>query len=249
MRNVVLCLSFLGTAFHGWQKQKNAETVSETLEKAIGTVTGEKTSVKGCGRTDSGVHALNYYCNFTLSSRISCEGLKNALNAVLPETVSVKKAAVADDGFHARFSAVSKEYRYRIYRGAVKDPFSVGRALWYKYPLDLEKLNAAAAVYEGEHDFSAFEASGSSVKDKIRTVYESEFYEDGDFIVYRVKGNGFLYNMVRIMVGTALKYNEGKMSIDDIKALFETGDRSAAGKTVAGYGLYLYDVYYGEELF
>ena len=246
-KNYLLHIRFNGENYHGWQKQKNAVTVSETLEDKIFEITGKRVSLKGCGRTDSGVHAYNYYCNFHSDITIAPENLKNALNTVLPKDIAVINAEYAADDFHARFSATSKEYIYKIYPSRVHNPFYEKRVLNYKYSLDINKLNEAARLFLGTHDFTSFSASGSSVKDKVRTIYESEFTKENDLIVYRVKGNGFLYNMVRILVGTALKYNENKITLEEIESLFTVSQRSLAGKTVGGEGLYLNEVYYGEE--
>ncbi|MBR2327809.1 MAG: tRNA pseudouridine(38-40) synthase TruA [Clostridia bacterium] len=249
MNNYLLKITFLGTEYHGWQKQKNALTVSEALETAVKNALGVSVSLKGCGRTDAGVHAINYYCSFTADINIAPESLRLALNSVLPKDIAVKKAFTVPKDFHARFSATEKEYIYKIYPSKTHNPFYENRVLNYKYPIDINKLNEAAALFVGTHDFSSFSATGSSVKDKVRTIYLSEFTQKGDIIEYRVRGNGFLYNMVRILVGTALKYNEGKITLSDIESLFNGYNRSLAGKTVSGAGLYLNDVWYGEEIF
>lgn len=249
MKNYLLHITFVGSRYHGWQKQKNAVTVSETLEGVIKETLGISVSLKGCGRTDSGVHAINYYCNFTADIKISPKSLKAALNSALPKDIAVKNAYLVKEDFHSRFSALEKEYIYKIYPSRTHDPFYENRVLNYKYPLDIKKLNEAAALFVGCHDFSSFSATGSSVKDKVRTIYSSEFTQNGDLVEYRVRGNGFLYNMVRILVGTALKYNEGKITLSEIESLFSGYNRELAGKTVSGDGLYLNNVCYGEDIF
>ena len=246
MRNIALFLKYNGTAYHGWQVQKNAVTVGETLEKAVQTVVGHRAHVTGCGRTDAGVHALEYVCH-TEKIDIPNERLPQALNAHLPPSVSVKRARTADENFHARYSCIGKEYLYKIYNSRIRDPFSVGRALFYPEPIDVEALSFVSEELCGTHDFRAFMAQGSKIVDTVRTVRHCTLSRNGDFVYLTVSADGFLYNMVRIMVGTVLDAARGKYLRGDIQKIIASGDRKNAGFTAPAHGLYLNRVFYPEE--
>ena len=244
MRNLKLWLKYNGTAYHGWQIQDNADTVQGQLERAIEQIFCEKISVNGCSRTDAGVHANEFCCNFRTEKELGSETVVRALNAKLPLDIVVLKCEEAFPDFHARFNAKGKEYIYKIWNSEVRNPFLLDTVYQYKYKLDEAMLDKAAKSFIGTYDYKAFCASGSTVQDTVRTVFDASVTRDGDMVVFRVMGNGFLYNMVRIMVGTLIYINEGKINQNDIKDIILSGDRTKAGKTVSPEGLYLNKVFY-----
>jgi len=243
-RNIKLVITYNGAAYCGWQSQRNGTTVQETLAAAIERLTRACPKLHGCGRTDSGVHAKNYVCSFKTPSKATPETFVRGLNALLPRDVAVKSASEAEPDFHARFSVTGKKYEYRVLNSKTRDPFWEGRALHYPYPLDEKLLDRAAKAFLGEHDFSAFCSAGGSVKDKVRIITEASVRREGDLVVFTVAGNGFLYNMVRIMAGTLLAVAQGKIAPDALPAVIASGDRNAAGATAKPQGLYLSEVYY-----
>ncbi len=247
IRNIKLTIRFNGSDFHGWQIQENADTVQSRMVKAIETITGYKAALNGCSRTDSGVHANMFCCNFRTDSDIDCRKLMRGLNAVLPDSISVYGCKDADIDFHSRFDCKGKEYIYKIWNSEAKNPFMKNLALHYPYKLDAQMLNEQAADFVGTYDFSAFCSSGTDVKDKTRTVYSCKVTRDGDMVTFSVKGDGFLYNMVRIMVGTLLDINSGKIEKGTVKEIILSRDREKSGKTARAEGLYLNEVYYGEQ--
>lgn len=252
MRNLLLTLCFDGTAYHGWQVQKNAVTVQQTLQDSLQTVLKERPAVSGCSRTDSGVHANAYSCNFRTEHSIPCESLKRALNAALPRDIRVSGCREAPPDFHARYSAAWKEYVYKIDNGEVANPFLNRYALFYPHTLDCGLLGQAARAFCGTHDFHAFCAAGSSVKDTVRTVRNFGAERRGSLVLLTVEADGFLYNMVRIMVGTLLYVAQGKLTAGDIPAILAGRSRSMAGPTAPPHGLYLNRVFYeksGSALF
>lgn len=244
IRNLKLTLRFVGTAYHGWQVQKNAPTVQETLQDALQAVLGERPGVTGCSRTDAGVHANEYICNFRTMSCIPCENLRRALNANLPRDIAVRACDTAGPEFHARYSACGKEYIYKVWNEAARDPFLEGYALTYSYPLDLPAMQTAAEAFLGEHDFQSFCAAGSSVQDTVRHVTLFEVTRDAGLVQFRVRADGFLYNMVRIMVGTLLSVSQGRIGSGDIPDILQARNRAEAGPTAPAHGLYLNKVFY-----
>ena len=249
MRNLLFKASFDGASFHGWQQQLNARSVQETVKNAVFSLTGEKVSVTGCSRTDAGVHAKEYYFNFKTESTIPEENFVPALLTKLPPDVAVTECKRVKDDFNARFDCIKKEYEYVIANSAVLSPFMYKRAYWYKFPLNEKLLDEAAKEYTGTYDFSAFCASGAQVKSKVRTVYSSSVRREGDNVIFSVCGDGFLYNMVRIMAGTLIAVNEKKIGVADIKPIIESKDRLRSGVTLPPDGLYLNRVYYGGDIF
>lgn len=244
MRNIKLTLQYDGSAFHGWQFQPNCITVEEELKKAVKHILGEEPKLHSCSRTDTGVHANMFCCNFLTENTRDCEKLMLGLNAVLPETVSVIGCCEVPLGFHSRYDCKGKEYIYKIWNSKQRNPFFNNRALHYPWSIDAEMLNNQAKAFIGTFDFSAFCASGATVKTTVRTVFDCSVKREGDLVTFSVKGDGFLYNMVRIMVGTLLDINEGKIEQNTIKAIIESGERSNAGVTAKPQGLYLNRVYY-----
>lgn len=246
MRNIALRLKYNGTAYHGWQRQKNGITVAETLERALSATVGHPVKTVGCGRTDAGVHAENYVANFHTDSAIPADRLPYAANTRLPEDVVVVSAADVSDGFNAIGSCRRKEYTYRIYNDRVRDPFYVDRAYFYPCSLDEAVMSRAAALFEGTHDFAAVRAVGTNVKSTVRTVYYCRVRRTGKLVELSVCADGFLYNMVRAITGTVIYASEGKLAPEDIPGILEMGDRRKAGPTVPPGGLYLTRLWYDE---
>ena len=247
MRNIALKLMYNGTAYHGWQVQKNAASVCETLQKAISKVCGAPVHLTGCGRTDAGVHAERYVANFRTDSRIPCERLPLAVNTRLPEDIAVAAAFEVDEGFNAIGSCLKKEYTYRIYNSRIHDPFYVDRAYFYPKRLDEAVMDRAARAFEGKHDFRAVRSVGTETRTTVRTIYYCYVTRSADLLELKVCANGFLYNMVRAITGTALYAAEGKLTPEDIPAILESGNRTLAGPTVPPGGLYLTKLWYEDE--
>ena len=246
MRNIALFLTYLGTAYHGWQMQKNLPTVQETMEKAIAKVVGHSVHVTGCGRTDAGVHAKCYVANFRTSSTIPCDRLPYALNTHLPPDIVVTKAFDVHENFNAIGSCQRKEYTYLIYNSRLKDPFYVNRAWFYPKHLDEKIMQEAASAFVGTHDFAAVRSVGTDVKSTVRTVYYYNVERDGDLLRLRVCANGFLYNMARAMAGTVVYAAEGKILPSEIGDILDSGNRTAAGPTVPASGLYMTHLWYDD---
>lgn len=246
MRNIALFLKYEGTAYHGWQVQKNACTVAQTLEEATARVVGHRVHLTGCGRTDAGVHARVYVANFRTDSRIPVDRLPYALNTHLPEDIVVFDAREVHDGFNAIGSCVKKEYTYQIYNSRIRDPFYVNRAWFYPKHLDENIMQLAASQFVGTHDFAAVRSVGTDVKSTIRTVHHFEVERQEDIILCRICANGFLYNMARAMTGTVVYAAEGKIAPTEIGALLQKGDRTAAGPTVPPGGLYMSQLWYDD---
>jgi tRNA pseudouridine38-40 synthase len=241
----LLTISYDGRSYCGYQKQKNGVSVQEKLTDAASALFGEGTKITGCSRTDSGVHAFRFKATLeSENARIKSEKLPSALNAHLPADISVRDACEVESGFHPRYSVKEKEYRYIICNATTRDPFSDGRAYFFPKELDEKIMNEAAQYLIGKHDFRAFMASGSKIEDTVREIYSCSVTRDGDNVTVSVRGNGFLYNMVRIIVGTLISVSEGKLSVDDIKTVIESRERKNAGPTAPPEGLYLYDVTY-----
>ena len=247
MRNIALKLMYNGTAYHGWQVQKNAVSVCETLQKALKQITGENVHLTGGGRTDAGVHAEHYVANFRTESRIPLDRLPFAINTHTPEDIMVKEALEVAEDFNAIGSCIKKEYTYRIYNSRFKNPFYVNRAYFYPKKLDEEFLNRAAHMFVGTHDFRAVRSVGTETKSTVRTIYWCDGTRNGDLLELKVCANGFLYNMVRAITGTVLYAAEGQILPEVIPAILESGDRTAAGPTVPPGGLYLTRLWYEDE--
>ncbi len=242
--NIKLTLQFDGTAYHGWQIQKNAVTIQETVKNAVEKITGENVNLIGCGRTDTGVHAENYICNFHTSSSIPPEKFPYALNSVLPRDIVCLGARAAATDFHANRDAAGKRYVYRILNRPFSDAFFCRYAWHVKYPLDIEKMQSAAKAFLGEHDFIGFASSGFSVKTTVRKIYSLDATREGDIITIDISGNGFLYNMVRIIAGTLAEAGGGKINTSEMADIIKSGDRNRAGITAPPQGLCLKEVFY-----
>lgn len=242
--NIKLKIQYDGTKYHGWQIQKNEKTVQETLMRALEKITGETVSVIGCGRTDTGVHAEGYVCNFNTDSSIPVERYPYALNAHLPCDIVCLDAREVPDDFHANRSAVGKRYVYKILNREFPDAVLCRYSWHYKYPLDADKMREAAKAFVGEHDFIGFASSGFTVKTTVREIYSLDVSRENDIITIDAAGNGFLYNMVRIITGTLVFVGCGKINPVDIADIIASKDRNRAGITAPPQGLCLKEVYY-----
>lgn len=250
---LLLHIRFLGTAYAGYQVQKNANTVQAELNRATESLLGFPCDIVGCSRTDSGVHANEFCCTVakqgegSLETSLPVDRVPRALSCLLPDDIGVTSAEWVRDDFHPRYDVRYKEYVYRIHAAYERDPFLVGRALMYKHPISDEafaKMQRAAQDFCGEHDFSAFMAAGSKVQSTVRCVEYARLEREGDLITFSVAANGFLYNMVRIMVGTLLDIAEGKIDERSVPSILSSRDRSRAGFTAPPCGLYLNRVVY-----
>lgn len=242
--NVKILLEYEGTCYSGWQRQKNAVSIQEVLEKAIQSITNEKVRVIGSGRTDSGVHALEQVANFKTYTKIPMEKLPYAINSKLPEDITVKHAQIVPEDFHARFSAKSKAYSYSIYNAEFPSPLLRRYVYFFPLPLNLEEMRKAADILTGEHDFKSFMASNSSVKSTVRCIKRFEILKRGNLITLQIEANGFLYNMVRIIAGTLVDIGIGKTKAEDMISILNSKDRSNAGRTLPAHGLCLMKVIY-----
>ncbi|MGH9532545.1 MAG: tRNA pseudouridine(38-40) synthase TruA [Terriglobales bacterium] len=250
MRNLRLVLAYDGSDFHGWQVQPGLPTVQGTLADALARITGERVLPQGSGRTDAGVHALAQVASVGLGSPIPAANLHTALNDVLPPSIRVLEVAEAAADFHARHSARSKTYRYRIHRAAICPPFLARYAYHHPYPLDEAAMLRAAFLIAGTHDFSSFAVVDSERNredqeaDNQRTIFSSVWERQGDELIYTVRGSGFLHHMVRNLVGTFLLIGKGTLDEPGLRGILELKQRSAAGSTAPASGLYLVEVEY-----
>lgn len=244
MRNIKLTIEYDGKCYNGWQKQPDKLNIQGEIEKAIYNITQEEVDLIGSGRTDAGVHALGQVANFKTNSALPIEKLALAINSQLKSSIIIKKAEEVDERFHSRYTAKQKTYRYIINNS--KTGTAIYRNLEYCFPvkLNVEKMVEAAKYFEGEHDFKAFKSSGTSGKNSVRTIYKAEVRQDGERIIIELTGNGFLYNMVRIISGTLLDVGLGKIEPNEIPDIIEKKDRTQAGKTLPAHGLYLVKVQY-----
>ena len=240
----LLKISYLGTNYCGWQVQPNGTSVQAILCDALEKLLDEKVSVSGCSRTDAGVHAKEFFCHFDTKSNIPNKGLVLGLNTLLPKDISALECYDVSDDFHARYNAKAKTYRYEIYFSEIPDPFLEGRRLRCKKEPDYQKAKEFCNLILGEHNFASFSSANRTVQDTVRTVTKCSVVKNENCWCFSVTADGFLYNMVRIMVGSMLYFAEGKISNEDILRAFEIEDRSLLGNTVAPHGLYLEKVHY-----
>lgn len=250
MRNLKVFIAYNGAAYHGFQRQDNAVTVQEIVEKSIGKLL--KTAppvIYGCSRTDAGVHARRFCFNVRVDSKIPCEGFVKGMNALLPDDIAVLSCEDVSEDFHARYDTKAKEYVYLINNKPNRDVFLQKLAYYYPYPLDVKRMNKAARLFIGEHDFAGFcRAEGKArVKSTVRTIYALNVSQNNGICEIRIRGNGFLYNMVRIVAGTLIYVSEGKRTLEDVRRAIETGARDFAGVTLPPEGLYLNEVLYDEQ--
>ena len=247
-RRYKLIVEYDGTGYCGWQRQLNGPSVQQELEEALSRLTHERVSVTGSSRTDAGVHAMGLCAHFDSATRIPADKIAFALNTMLPPDIRVRESSAAPEGFHARFAACGKVYTYTFFNA--RHANAVGRlySAHVPLPLDAEKMNEEAQALLGTHDFAAFAASGSVVKSTVRTIYRVKVERSGDYVTLTVLGNGFLYNMVRIIAGTLMEVGTGKRESGAIARAIETGDRLSLGQTAPAQGLTLQRVLYlGDE--
>lgn len=242
--------AYRGTNYHGFQIQNNAVTVQEVLQKGVSVVLNEKVSIIGCSRTDTGVHANQFCFNVHTNSQINTRGFIRGVNGHLPDDISILSCEEVPENFHARFDCKGKEYIYKIHCSESKNPFASDLMLHYRRKLDLDAVRKASSYFVGTHDFSSFCADCTNVSTTIRTIYSLKIENYGDTVIVLVKGDGFLYNMIRIIVGTLIDVSEGRFLPDDIPEIITAKNRLRAGRTAMAHGLYLNRVFYNEkELF
>ena len=249
MRNVRILVAYDGSAFYGWQRQDGFETVQEALEEALLALTGEHITIRGSGRTDTGVHALGQVANFHIESRLNDNRLWHALNAYLPSGVTIRSLETCRDDFHAQYDACGKRYIYLVRTHRYPLPFGQSFTHFIRDPLDLAAMRAAAEVLSGTHDFRAFSNAGSPRKTSVRRVSTIRILARRESLAFVVSGSGFLYRMVRVIAGTLLEVGRGKLSPEKVAEILESGDRKLAGATAPAEGLYLLSVRYPEPTF
>ena len=244
MKRVLLTIAYDGTDYHGWQIQPNAVTVQEVLQNALTKLLGKETGATGCSRTDAGVHAKEFCCHIECDDNIPNTAFLKGLNAILPRDIAVKDCKTVESDFHARYSAKGKTYVYRINNSGVKDAF-LSRFSWnIERPLLVDKMNEFCKTLIGTHDFYAFSSSGRTVEDTVREVSECYCEQNGDIITLKITANGFLYNMVRIIVGTAVEVSDGRLKTTCAEEIFTLKKRELAGITAPSQGLFLEKVIY-----
>ncbi len=244
MRNLMLKLEYDGTNYHGWQRQNNALGVQEVIENALFKIMGEGITVNGCSRTDAGVHAFGYVCNFFTNSKIPVEKIPYALNSTMPYDIVALSCLEVPKEFHARYGAKRKKYRYRIINRTFPAALDINYSYHWPHTLDFKLIEKCAQYFIGEHDFKAFMGSGSKIKNTVRTIFDIQLIKNNYEIIIEITGNGFLYNMVRIIAGTLLYVGCGKIEESAIPEIIKEGDRRKAGITASPQGLYLVEVYY-----
>lgn len=247
VRNIRLTLEFDGTAYQGWQVQAVGRTIQGELEEAIFKVTGERCRITGCSRTDAGVHARNYIANFYTASPLPPDRFHYPMNNALPEDIRVKSSTLTEPGFHSRNSALAKTYVYRFVTGHFVPAIGRQYVALVKGQLDDGIMQEAVGLFKGTHDFKAFMSLGSSARTTVRTIYQATLRKEGALYELRLTGDGFLYNMVRIMAGTIIQLGGGSRSLEDVKDALTQGDRLKAGKVAQARGLILEEVYYIDE--
>lgn len=241
---VKLTLSYDGTAYAGYQIQPNGITIQQRLEEALFNLYKTEILTVASGRTDAGVHALGQVVSFVAPDTVPVEKIYLAINTFLPPDIRAVKSERVDDDFNARYSAKKKTYEYTLYFGEVENPILERFAVMISSKVDLEKMKECAKIFIGEHDFKCFCSSGSSVKTTVRKVYDIELNKSGEILKISVTGNGFLYNMVRILIGTLVKVGEGDLEISSVEKMLQSGDRNLGGKTFPAKGLTLKSVEY-----
>lgn len=244
MRNIKLTIEYDGKDFKGWQKQNDKLNIQGEIERAIESITGENVELIGSGRTDAGVSALGQVANFKTECSIPIDKIPYALNTVLKKSIRIKKAEEVDERFHSRYTCKKKTYRYII--NNTEHGTAIYRYIQYHFPIKLDenKMNEAIKYLIGEHDFKSFKASGTSSKSSVRIIYDANVYREKELVIIELTGNGFLYNMVRIIAGTLVDIGQGKREPFYMREVLEKKDREYAGKTLPANGLCLMNVYY-----
>ena len=243
-KRLLICLCFNGTAYCGWQVQKNGLSIQSVVQNAIYNVLKFKFDIVACSRTDSGVHANKFFFHMDLNINIELEKFKFALNNKLPNDIAVNFIKIVPSNFHARYSATKKEYIYKIWNSKIKNPFLDNLVWHYNRTINVQKMNMAGKILIGRHNFASFCCVKSTVTNKVRTLYKLKVKKVGELIIFQIVGDGFLHKMVRIMVGTLISVSEELIKISDIKKILDSKNRKLAGRTVPACGLYLNDVFY-----
>lgn len=247
MKRVKLTVAYDGTDYHGWQIQNNGITIESELNRCLSELFGEQIQVIGASRTDAGVHALGNVAVFDTECRMPAEKISYALNQRLPEDIRIQRSEEVAPDWHPRRCESRKTYEYRIYRGEFPMPVKRLYSYFTYHLLDVDSMRKAAALLEGEHDFRSFCQTGAQVESTVRTLYSVEIEEQGAELVIRVCGNGFLYNMVRIIAGTLIEVGRGSRRPEDMTAVLQAADRSAAGPTAPAHGLTLVKYEFSEQ--
>ena len=244
MRNIKLIIEYDGKGYNGWQKQVNELTIQGEIEKAIQTITGEEVELIGSGRTDAGVHALAQVANFKINSDFPIDKMATAINSQLKSSIRIQKAEEVEEEFHSRYHCHKKTYMYVIDNS--KQGTAIYRNLTYhvSQPLDVEAMQKAVNYLVGKHDFSSFKSSGTSSKSSVRTIYDAKVLKEQNRVIIQITGNGFLYNMVRIIAGTLVKIGLKNILPEEMKKILESKDRQKAGNTLPPQGLFLLNVDY-----
>lgn len=243
-RNIKCEISYDGTDFHGFQVQPNQSTVQGELRNSIYKLTNEEVDIIASGRTDAGVHARKQVCNFYTNSSIPAAKWKDALNAVLPDGIIILNSTEVGSSFHSRYDVKEKTYRYHISNNDAQDIFRRKYVWHYPYHLNIEVMKQTSTVFLGEHDFTSFSSAKTEIENKVRNIYQSEVWEENNEIIYQITGNGFLYNMVRIIVGTLVDVGGNRKKLEDIEGILRSRDRNNAGRTAPAKGLFLWDIKY-----
>ena len=244
MKNIKLTLEYDGTNYSGWQRQTNSMTIQQKIEEAIFKLTKEKADLIGSSRTDSGVHARGFVANFKTNSTIPGEKFREALTSKLPDDIVIIKSEEVDENFHSRYSSTGKTYCYTILNRKIPSAINRNYSYFYRGKLDIEAMKDACKHFIGKHDFKGFKSLGSSVKTSVRTITELYIIKQDDYINVYISADGFLYNMVRIIVGTLIFVGTGKIKESEIPNIINSGDRRKAGKCVPPTGLFLEKVFY-----
>jgi len=244
MRNIKLIIEYDGKKFGGWQKQPTNLNIQGEIEQAIKGITGEEVELIASGRTDAGVHSFGQTANFKTNSTIEVDKIPYAINSKLKKSIVIKSAEEVEENFHSRYNCKGKKYRYIINNSSQGTAIYRGLECHIPQKLDIEKMQEAIKHFEGEHDFKGFKASGTSSKSSVRTIYKAEVKQEGERIIIELTGNGFMYNMVRIISGTIVEVGLGKIKPEEIPEIIKSGERNKAGKTLPAHGLYLMEVYY-----
>lgn len=248
MTRICLTIEYDGTRYGGWQVQPNAVTIQECIEVALEKVIGCQVRLYSSGRTDAGVHAIGMRAHFDTDTLLPLAAYREGVNRFLADDIAIRTAEVVAEHFHARFDAVGKWYQYKVYCGNIRSPLQRNTSWHVAMNLDLDAIIMSAAFLVGRHDFSAFRSSSCVAKTTIREIFDFEVVEQGDFLIFNVKGSGFLKNMVRVMVGTLIDVGTGKFDAIDVLSLLECGERKQAGRTAPAHGLCLMDVWYEKNM-
>ncbi|NLZ45540.1 MAG: tRNA pseudouridine(38-40) synthase TruA [Clostridiales bacterium] len=244
MRNFKVIMAYDGSRYHGFQRQSNSLAVQQVVEDALKKLLKEKVTIFGCSRTDTGVHAREFVFNFFSESTITPRGIVYGANDLLPDDISFFSCVEVDELFNARYNCIGKEYEYIIHNSEIKNPFYYKKACKHWFEIDAELLNEQSKDFIGTYDFKSFCSTDCDKDITVRTIHDFSVSREGDIVKFKVSGDGFLYNMVRIMIGTLLYINDGKIDRDSIKEIIKKMDRRKAGKTVVPDGLYLNKVFY-----